>query len=322
MYNIIKILYGTGGFTLSKKKSQDTGNETNTSPEKEQNVKADEVNIPQTEGEASSDSEEKAVSEEKTAKEEKPILPRKRKIVKNVQLPITFGIVLAAFLTLFVWKAFFNTSIVGTWYYIHDGEYTETLNNPSETGDTAEHTNSYSQRVVYEFNEDGSCTVTLGTMSIMGPYSTYQTEDGNVLSASVYYQYTPLLYGSYSYAVTGNIFTGRTLTIFDSEGEEDVRLKSGEGKNPLTRYEDEQLDERLTGRWKDSEYEEYFTFTDDGHMIIEVENQLKIDHVYTVFDEGVLMTKYYADTEQTYSYNYSFDDGVLIFNGNKMEKVG
>ena len=39
------------------------------------------------------------------------------------------------------------------------------------------------------------------------------------------------------------------------------------------------------------------------------------------FDEGILKTKYYADTEQTYTYNYSFDDGELTFNGIKLIKV-
>lgn len=252
---------------------------------------------------------------------EKPLLPRKRKIVKNNQLPITLGIVIAAFLVLFVWKAFFNNSLTGEWFYVHDGEYSETLDNPTETGDGVENVNKYSQRVVYEFTDDGQCSVTLGTMSVMGSYSTYQTEEGSVLSANVYYQYMPLLYGSYKYDLSGNIFTGRQLTIHGTDSDSDIVLKQGEGHNPLIRYDNEKLDERLTGKWKDPDYDQYYTFTNDGHMIIEIEGHLRIDHVYTVFDEGLLMTKYYADTEQTYSYNYSFDDGDLTFNGIKLNKV-
>ena len=97
--------------------------------------------------------------------------------------------------------------------------------------------------------------------------------------------------------------------------------EQGEGQNPLKRYEDEKLDERLTGKWKDPEFEQYYTFTNDGHMIIEIEGRLRIDHVYTVFDDGLLLTKYYADTEQTYSYSYSFDDGDLSINGTKLMKI-
>ena len=252
---------------------------------------------------------------------EKPLLPRKRKIVKNNQLAISLCLVIVALAVLFVWKAFFNHSLTGKWYYVHDGEYSETLDDPVASNDPIEQVTNFTQRVVYEFDDDGTCSVTLGTMSVTGGYSTYQTEDGTVLSASVYYQYMPLLYGSYKYDITGNIFTGRKLIIHGTDSSSDIVLEQGEGQNPLKRYEDEKLDERLTGKWKDPEFEQYYTFTNDGHMIIEIEGRLRIDHVYTVFDDGLLLTKYYADTEQTYSYSYSFDDGDLSINGTKLMKI-
>ncbi len=290
--------------TVNEEKAEQTVSETKTEPE--QNEKKDEQG-------------EEIASEK--SREEKPLLPRKRKIVKNNQLPITIGIVVAILLALFVWKAFFNNSLTGQWFYVHDGQYTETLDNPIETGDSIENINKYSQRVVYEFTDDGKCSVTLGTMSVMGGYSTYQTENGSILSANVYYQYMPLLYGSYKYDLSGNMFTGRKLTIFGNNDDSNILLKQGEGHNPLKRYDDEKLDDRLTGKWKDPDYEQYYTFTKDGHFIMEIEGHLRIDHVYTVFDEGILKTKYYADTEQTYTYNYSFDDGELTFNGIKLIKV-
>ena len=260
-------------------------------------------------------------SDEDIASAEKPLKPRKRMITKNNQLVISFFIVICALLTLFVWKAFFDNSLTGQWFYVHDGEYTESLDDPIESNDPIEMVNKYSQRVIYEFMDDGTCSVTLGTMSVTGSYSTIQTEDGNMLSASVYYQSMPLLYGSYRYNLSGNIFTGRKLTIFGSDSIYDIVLEQGVGDDPLQRYEDEKLDERLTGKWKDSTYNQYYTFTDDGHMILEINDRLKIEHVYTILEDGVILTRYYADTEQTYTYNYSFEDGELTINGSKMLKV-
>ena len=252
---------------------------------------------------------------------EKPLMPRKRKIIKNNQLAVSFCIVLVIMASLFVWKSFFNQSLTGKWFYIHNGTTSETLDDPIASNDSIEQVNDYSQRVVYEFTDDGVCSVTLGTLSVRGTYSTYQTEEGNVLSANVYYQSFPLFYGSYKYDLSGNIFTGRKLTIYGSESEYDIVLEPGEGANPLERYEEEKLDERLTGKWKDAEFDQYYTFTDDGHMIINIEDRLSIDSVYTVFDDGLLLTKYYADTEQTYSYNYTFENDELTLNGNKLVRV-
>ena len=271
---------------------------------------------------ASVDAEDSVANEQEDSAEiEKPLLPRRRKIIKNNQLIVSTCIVIVVAAALFVWKSFFNNSLAGKWYYVHDGEYSETIDDPIESNDSIEQVNKYSQRVVYEFTDNGKCSVTLGTLSVTGGYQTYQTQDGSVISASVYYQNMPLFYGSYKYDLSGNIFTGRKLTIYGSESGNDIVLEQGEGSNPLTRYEDEELDDRLTGKWKDSEYNQYYTFTNDGHMIIEIDGRLIIDNVYTVFEDGLLLTKYYADTEQTYSYNYSFENDELTLNGNKLVRV-
>jgi len=254
----------------------------------------------------------------------KPILPRKRKIVKNNQLIIVFCITVAAVLTAVIWSVFFNRDITGTWYYVHTGEYTDSSDVPSNGEIQSESvTHTYTQQVSYNFDDDGVCTVSLGSMSVKGPYQLLSLGSDPTMSVGVYYESTPLLYGNYHYKISGNLFTGRKITLFsDNSDDSQLVLERGEGSFSLERFENEKLDERLYGRWKNPEFSEYFTFKDDGHMIIEIDNTIVIDHVYTVMDEGILLTKYETDSQQSFSYSYSFDDdGNFILNGAVMEKA-
>lgn len=257
-----------------------------------------------------------------TAKEEKPILPRKRKIVKNVQLPIVLAIFAVALLSVIVWKMFFDQSIVGEWYYIAEGEYVETLDSPIESEDEASITHQYSQRVVYDFREDGVCVVTLGTTSVEGSYDLYSSADGNVLSAYVVYQYTPLLYGSFNYKVTGNVFTGRKLVLSDVYGEGyELVLEPGEGESPLEAYEDVEIEERLIGTWRDENYGITFEIKSDGFMVCSTDDGLIIEYAYTKFEEGTLLLKSYGDSEQAQTYTYSFDGDKTYINGSEVNKI-
>ncbi|MBQ3969621.1 MAG: hypothetical protein II685_03940 [Clostridia bacterium] len=267
--------------------------------------------------------------------EEKPLLPRKRRIVKNVRFPIMLGILAAVFLTAIVWKVFFDNSVVGVWSYVQNGEYVETFDAPSETEDAPEPvTTRYKQNVSYEFKENGDCIVTLGTMSVPGRYTIYTSESGSMISASVTYQNTVLLYGNYKYQVKGNMFTGKKLVISGLDPNGDVTLEPGEGEDGLTPFDDPKYDGRLVGKWRDSQYELEYEFTDDGHMIRTGDDGLTVKHVYTVFDNeetdsdtlettktSFILVKYIGDTEQNYTYNYEFVDDTLYIDGSKLEKI-
>lgn len=302
-------------------KKDDTKNEEPVLTEEKQDVeeKTDAVD-----NDAKDDNEELKKEEEKKADtEQKPILPRKRKIVKNNQLIIVLCITIVTFITAVVWSVFFNRDITGSWYYIHTGEYTESPDTISKDDtDIKPITHTYTQRVCYSFDDDGVCTVTLGSMSVKGPYQIMNSGKDSMISAGVYYQTTPLLYGNYNYTVSGNIFTGRKLTLYIENGDKsEIIMDRGDGDFSLQRFEDEKLDERLYGRWKNPDVNEYFTFKDDGHMILEIDNTIVVDHVYTVMD-GVVLAKYETDSEQSFSYNFSFDDqGRFMLNGSIMEKV-
>lgn len=258
-----------------------------------------------------------------TDEKENIILPRKRNIVKNTQLSIVFGVFLAAFITAITWSLFFNQSVIGKWYYINNGEYTETFDSPTGTSDEPEIiTQEYTQRVCYEFKENGECVVTLGTMSVVGQYNLYSADESKMLTAAVAYQYTPLLYGSYTYEIKGNALTGKKLIISASGSEEELVLEEGEGENPLEKFRDFKGDDRLTGTWRDDDIGIEYKFTSDGYFTRSSDDGLIIEHTYTIIDDGVIMAKYFGDDEQNYSYNYSFDaDNNLIINDTVLKKI-
>lgn len=270
------------------------------------------------------DFEETEKNDNAVEAKEAVLKPRKRKIVRNCQLLICVVVVAALFLILAGWKLFFNQSLVGTWHYNNFSEYTETYDDPTATPDgVTSETTEYSQRVCYEFTNDGRCIVTLGTMSVTGQYSLYAAEEGNMFSAVVYYNYMPLLYGSYKYEIKGNIFTGRKLVITDTSTGEKLELEQGEGENPLVPIENTNIDDRIVGTWKDDTYGATYNFGKDGYMTLDNGDGMVVEQVYTVDEEdGFILVKYVGATEQSYSYIYSFDDdGNLNLNDSVLKRV-
>lgn len=257
--------------------------------------------------------------------EEKPVLPRKRKIVKNNQLLVSACITGAVLLILLVWKLFFDQGVLGQWHY--------EVELPLETSDTAdmaaaENAETSDQAtavrsIVYDFQKNGTCKVTYGTMSVIGTYQVASTEDmGNIISANVYYGYSPVFYGTYKYTVKGNIFTGKTLVLENAYYDDDVQtFEKGKAKELLTPYADKKLDERLTGKWYDSENDITFEFTNDGEMYRSSSDGMTVRHLYTIMQDNIIMTKYFNETEETYTYGYEFQGDDLYIDGFVMKKL-
>lgn len=250
--------------------------------------------------------------------EEKPLLPRKRRILKNNQLLITACLTCAAVLALIVWGVFFDQSVIGTWHYTLEAE-ASTADTPEDTSDEADIT-----RVIeYEFRKDGTCDVTLGTMTVSGSYQLASDEDmGNLLSAAVYYGYSPVFYGTYTYKVTGNVFTGKKLILENAYyAEEPQTLVKGAAKELLTPFENKKIDDRLTGKWYDSENDITYEFTSDGEMIRSTSNGLSVRHLYTIMQDNIILAKYYSEGEESYTYGYEFQDDHLYIDGFIMTKL-
>lgn len=290
----------------------------------DKNEEDENENIPEQSDETTENINEDGTKANDNESKESVIKPRKRKIVSNCQLVVCIIVVAAIFLTVVTWQCFFNQSIVGVWHFTNEGEYTETYDDPASTADgPASETTKYSQRVSYEFTDDGQCIVTLGTMSVTGQYSLFSTENGNMFSAMVYYNYISLLYGSYNYEIKGNVFTGRTLVITDSSTGEQLELEEGEGENPLTPFENINIDDRVIGTWKDNTLGITYTFEKNGYMLLDSGNGMVVQQAYTVDEENsFILVKYAGAEEESYSYTYSInDDGNLTLDDSVLEKV-
>lgn len=276
----------------------------------------DNIEQAQSADENSADSSSEIISQEEK--------PRKRKIVKNNPLPIIFVIFLILFLFTFGWKAFFDQSILGTWNYIDTYSVTETYDSASTEFDTADSASvEYSSRVVYEFNEDGQFNATIGTVTVTGEYSLNVDSSGNnVVSFYALYDNTPLIYGSYTYKVKGSIFTGKKLLMTSSFDGSVIELTPGEGENPLVPFEDFTPDENLYGKWRNDEMGITYTFDEDGYMVFTTDNGIIFEHVYTTYDDYIILAKYYSSqSEESYSYIYTLSDGVLNIDGLDFTKV-
>lgn len=211
--------------------------------------------------------------------------PAPKKNKKLIQLPIIIGIVIvaAAAITLFVIKAFFDTSIVGTWI--------ETVPLTSDTSSSDETANF---DVYYTFNNDGTLDYTVGTMSWNGTYTVSADDSGNQTLEMV-------LNGSQTscnYTVSGNMFTGRTLELSTSSSTTKVDLKSGSVVKPELKVDkDFKANDKVTGTWTyDNGYAKMtYKFNDDGTVEINQSDSIKAEGTYLIKNNTIIIKYYYTD---------------------------
>ena len=229
--------------------------------------------------------------------------PAPKKNKKLLQLPIIIGIVIvaAAAITLFVIKAFFDTSIVGTWI--------ETVPLTSDTSSSDEAANF---DVYYTFNNDGTLDYTVGTMSWNGTYTVSTDKSGNQTLERV-------LNGSQmscNYAVSGNMFTGKTLELYTSTSDEKAELKSGNVVKPELKVDkDFKANDKVTGTWTyDNGYAKMtYKFNDDGTVEINQSDSVKAEGTYLIKNNTIIIKYYYTD-EVEMDVAYSVESNGLKLN--------
>lgn len=224
-----------------------------------------------------------------------------------IQIPIIISLVIVVGVALgfLVFKCFFNTSIIGTW----------AIEDTTQSEATADETSL--AKTYYIFDEDGVASIAYGSMRYAGTY----TVSGNEINMQIQ---LANLYASFEFTVTGNVFTGRTLTfkdatydmeyVFHSTNREVPEMKPDEGFKP---------DDELTGEWNyyDGTYDFYYNFKSDGTVSIVQNQMLFVDGVYNYTDDTITI-KYYSDSEQTMELSYTVDGDSLIINGIQYFKVG
>ena len=234
------------------------------------------------------ESEEMSFAETEPANENGVIAqqPKKKSII---QLPIIIGIVIVAVAaaTLFVIKGFFDTSIVGTW-----------IESVDVTGNSASSDEASKVDVYYTFNGDNTLSYRIGSMVWNGTYTVSKDDSGKqTLAMTLNGNET-----SCNYAVSGNMFSGRTLELSTSTAANKVKLKSGSEVKPELKVDkDFKADKKITGSWTyDNGYAKMtYKFNDDGTYLIK---------------NGTIIIKYYYTDEVEMDVAYSVESNGLKLN--------
>lgn len=215
---------------------------------------------------------------------------------KTVQTPIIIaGAIVAAFVVIFfVFSAFFNSSIVGTWVLVEDSDGATY----DEVGDGVTY---------YTLDKEGNITVTVGTITQTSTYTTSEENGTKYVNSSNVF--------SGAYEISGNIFTGRTFKLTVEGTESPYIFKSSKVTKPELKVpEDFKADEKLTGKWNIPDYEITYEFTSDGRFYAQM-SSIAYEGVYTYDDENITVT-YFADSETTIEIPYALaDDNTLVMNG-------
>ncbi len=246
------------------------------------------------------------VSAGETAKVQTAI---KKKRYIQVPIIIAGAIVLVTALAFFIVKAFFDTSITGMWVYTE--EYPQTVVSTSDEAETIELKN------YFEFKNDGTVALTVGTISYVGTYSV-ETGDDNTKSLNM--NVANSIQGTFSLEISGNIFTGRTLTITNnaSSGEStQIVLHTATYTAPeIKREGDFTPNENLIGKWKyDNGFNSLcFEFRKDGTATYTENDSVIINGIYSYTDSEITLT-YYTIEETPMIAPYKLEDGKLVING-------
>ncbi|MBQ3418013.1 MAG: hypothetical protein IJH32_09320 [Ruminococcus sp.] len=266
-------------------------------PENTEDIKDNSVDTEEIVEETSDSTETEEFESEETA-EDSP--KKKKKFFLQTPIIIAACIVLGTLLGYFLFVGFFLHDPAGLWSVSDD-----------------EGTTYY-----YEFKDDGSCVMTIGTIDNIGAYYKSQTETGDSIYINQYYG---MFAGEYNYTITGSRLLGNQKMILETNGYEYELTQVGSKENLLEKPVDFIPNEELLGEW---EYliPEYgvsytFTFNKDGTMLYNQADTVIYTATYTVDDENVHMT-FFTNEEQTVDLPYHFDGDTLNLMELECHRVG
>lgn len=232
------------------------------------------------------------------------VKPKKKRFIQ-IPIIISLVIVIGVALGFLIFKCFFNTSIVGTW----------AIEDPTQSEATADEASL--SKIYYIFDDDGTASMAYGTMRYAGTY----TVSGNEINMQIQ---LANLYASFEFSVTGNVFTGRTLTFKDSSYDMEYTFHSTNREiSDMKVDEDFKPIDKLTGEWNyfDGTYDFNYNFKSDGTVSIDQNGMLFVDGVYN-YTEDTITIKYFSDSEQIMELDYTVDEDALVINGLQYLKVG
>lgn len=259
-----------------------------------------------------SDSAEETVQTQENVAEMQNVKAVKSKRFIQTPIIIAAAILVCALLVFGVWKLFFDNSIVGAW--VVEGSIA--------TSDEISEEEAVNGNTYYIFtddvNEDGDkiAKLRVGTMELSGTYSIQNNTDGTQsLTVSISYIFA----GTYTYNISGNAFTGRTLTFTSDSGS--VNFQSASlPQLKVGVSEDFKANNDIVGTWNESEYNFTYTFNEDGTAHVDEGGTLTVDGTYVVDDSKIVIT-YLASEELTLEIEYSLDGDTLVLSGLGYTKV-
>lgn len=228
-----------------------------------------------------------------------------------IQLPviISLAILILVALGFLVFKVFFNTSVVGTW--------TVKITASADEATTA--TADEAAKNYYTFEDDGTASIHLGSMRMMGTYSLNTSDEG---TKTIDISIPSALEGSFEYTVTGNEIVGRTLTLKDTYYGQSIDLESAKLVIPELKPDAGfKPNDKLTGKWiyDDGYYKMSYELREDGTATINQSDILFADGVYN-YNDNTITIKYFTNQESVMELNYELKDNSIIINGIQFKK--
>lgn len=228
---------------------------------------------------------------------------KKKKGALQKTIIIAACILLTAVIAFFVYYAFFAHSIVGDWDY--------------KSEDLTYH---------YKFKNDGTVTMSLGSVEFVGQYATESnTEGGMNITVNLYYGE---IGGEMTYEITGSRILGNQVLTLKNGATEQTLTQSTQVnfKKMLDVPEENKIDENLIGEWEYT-FEDYggitykFIFNKDGTMQINQYDSVIYNCVYSA-DGSNINCSFLTTEETTQDIPYTCDGTTLDIMGLKCLRSG
>ena len=232
-----------------------------------------------------------------------PVAVKKKKSFIQLPIIISLAILILVALGFLVFKIFFNTSVVGTW----------TVKDSATADEATTATSDEAAKNYYTFEDDGTASIHLGTMKMVGTYSLEEKDGTRTIDISI----PSALEGSFEYKVSGNEIGGRTLTLTDTSYGQSIDLESTKLVIPEMKPDaDFKPSEKLTGKWTydDGYYKMSYELREDGTSTVSQSDILFADGVYN-YNDNKITIKYYTNQEVTMELNYELKDDSIIIDG-------
>ena len=229
--------------------------------------------------------------------------PKKKPVLQKT-IVISLVIVCLAAVAAVVVGLFLNNDVTGTWHLVRQVQVI------SDNATSDEATENLDVDYYFTFNNDGTVTATIGTVTGKGTYTTSKSEDGkSVVNMNLYDTLTQnFLNGDYNVEFSGNIFTGKKMKFTSPDnGEKTYEFESASYKAPeIKREGDFEKKDELVGKWiySTGEFKLIYEFNADGTAKYTEQAMTINQFTYTPISVDIEMSGIYSINDDTVTISY------------------